>query len=240
MLYPTTLVASVLTLVVCIVAAPHAQPLPVPETAEYAARGLIYAPQSLSKRKNNNNNKLVITTTEETQLTEIQQGSEIQLTEIVEKQLVVIDKTNEARDNVRKNHFKNVNSDKNLVLIVVVEIVDERDSSNKNTRYATHQVRTDNSNNEELIFAVISQAVQMTANSPTGTSTATLGQSTGSSSSAPSFGIYNATAAPTLSNSTQLLPAGAEAPFNNLQQFDDPAIIIEADQEAFVQFGQSS
>lgn len=75
----------------------------------------------MSKRKNNNNNnnnnRLVITTTEETQLTEIQQGSEIQLTEIVKKQLVVIDKTNEARDNVRKNHFKNVHSDQASTLV---------------------------------------------------------------------------------------------------------------------------
>ena len=94
-----------------ILSVPH--PAPAPENAAVAQeRGMIWAPRGIWARRNNDNSDdtITITETEEEQLTVIQQGQEIELTKLVEKRVTVIDQKKVARDNVRKNHFKNKNS----------------------------------------------------------------------------------------------------------------------------------
>ncbi|PQE30672.1 Cas1p-like protein [Rutstroemia sp. NJR-2017a WRK4] len=204
----------------------------IPETTENLARGLVYTPRSLGRQ---GDSVVTITQTQEEQLTEISRGREIQLTKLVQDRLVIIDRTNVARDNIRKNHFRNLNSQQNIIIIVVTQIVDARDSSNKAVRYMTHQVKADNGAKDHR-FIMVQQAQQMTINGASATGTAALPAGTGVANAA-SFSIYDPNAAPSVSNATQILPAGLAAPsLAGVQQFQDPAIIIEENQSAFVSF----
>ncbi|KAB8297323.1 hypothetical protein EYC80_002673 [Monilinia laxa] len=209
-----------------------AYPHPVPETVDNVARGLVYAPRSVGQRVNG---VVTITTTEEEQLTEISRGREIQLTKLVQERLVIIDRTQIARDNIRKNHFRNLNSQQNTVIIVFPQIVDARDPSSKNIRYMTHQIQADNKSQDNQ-FAVVQQAQKMIINGPSPTGTASLPQ--GADTTSSSFiAKYDPNARPSISNATQILPVNAAAPsFVGVKQFQDPAIIIEENQKAKVDF----
>ncbi|KAG0652089.1 hypothetical protein D0Z07_1386 [Hyphodiscus hymeniophilus] len=214
------------------------------DLAHAVERGLVWMPRSLEARKKNSNNNddiITITQLEETQLTVVQRGQEVQLTEIVEDKLVIIDQTKKNKDNIRKNHYKNRNSNVNTVVIVVTTIIDERDQSNVRTRYMTHQVQS----NEEIIeqqIVIVSEAVAMTIGGSGSTGTAVQPASpTGTGSIAPVIMTYDPSAAPSVSNCTMILPAGVSAPsFDNTQVDQDPAIIIEENQAVFVEFVQSS
>lgn len=103
----STMVSLVLSFAALSIASPY--PHPVPETAENIERGLVYNPRSSGHRANSNN-VIIITKTKEEQLTEVSRGREIQLTKLVQERLVIIDQTQIARDNVRRNHFRNLNS----------------------------------------------------------------------------------------------------------------------------------
>lgn len=63
----------------------------------------------IPKRANRNNVEIIDTTFE--QITEIQQGSEIQLTTLVEKKITEQSQKKTAKDNIRLNHYaaKNTN-----------------------------------------------------------------------------------------------------------------------------------
>ncbi|KAM0129062.1 hypothetical protein ACHAP3_008014 [Botrytis cinerea] len=211
-------------------------PHPVPETGKNIARGLVYAPRnSRQQSKANSNNVIIITKTEEEQLTEISRNREIQLTKLVQERLIIIDRTQIARDNIRRNHFKNLNSQQNTIIVVVTQIVDARDRSNKNIRYMTHQIQANNQA-QDTRFVMVQQDQRMTINGASSTGTASLPRGTGTSTS-PSFGTYDPNAAPLVSNVTQILPANAQAPnFAGVKQFQDPAMIIEEGQKAFVNF----
>ena len=192
-------------------------------------------------------------------MTVVERGQELQLTELVEKKLVIIDQTKENKDNIRKNHFKNVNNnvvrafasqlsyaqvseltgEQNTVVIIVTQIIDNRDSSNVNTRYMTHQVQS-NEGAAEQQMVVVSDAQVMTIS---GSSSATQVQAaapSGTGSVSPNVLTYDPNATPSVSNSSMILPAGASAPtFNNTQVDQDPASIIEPNQAMFVQFVSS-
>lgn len=99
----------------------------------------------------------------------------------------------------------------------------------------THQVQADNQA-QDTQFVMVQQAQQMTINGASPTGTASLPQGTGISASS-SIETYDPNAAPSVSNSTQILPVNAVTPsFAGVKQFQDPAIIIEANQKAFVNF----
>ncbi|KAM3068763.1 hypothetical protein ACMFMG_010934 [Clarireedia jacksonii] len=229
-MYYATAAALLFSLVSIVSASPY--PHPVPETTENLARGLVYPSRSLGRGADG---VVIITQTQEQQLTEISRGREMQLTQLVQDRLIIIDRTNTARDNVRRNHFRNLNSQQNTIIIVVTQIVDARNPSNKAVRYMTHQVKVDNQA-KDTQFIIVQQAQQMTINGASATGTASLPGGTGVSNAAP-FSIYNPNAPPSASNATQILPAGVAAPsLAGVQQFQDPAIIIEENQNAFVSF----
>ncbi|KAF7901983.1 uncharacterized protein EAF01_007281 [Botrytis porri] len=230
-----TLVASLfLSLATLIIASPY--PHQVPETDKNIARGLVHAPRnSRQQSKANSNNVIIITKTEEEQLTEISRNREIQLTKLVQERLIIIDRTQIARDNIRRNHFKSLNSQQNIIIIVVTQIVDARDRSNKSIRYMTHQIQADNEA-QDTQFVVVQQDQRMTINGASATGTASLPRGTGTSAS-PLFETYDPNAIPLISNVTQILPMNAQAPnFAGVKQFQDPAVIIEEGQKAFVNF----
>jgi len=87
----------------------------VREPAQAAARGLVWTPRSISldgKNNGKNNNNIVIANLVNVQLTQVQVIQEVQITQVVQN-IIVIDGKKEARDNVRKNHYRNKN--KNVV-----------------------------------------------------------------------------------------------------------------------------
>lgn len=220
---------------------------------------MIWIPRSVEPRKNKNNNDNILTITEleETQLTVVEKGKEVQLTELVEKKLVIIDQTKQNKDNIRKNHFKNKNSNvvsvfpfnasilkadskQNTVVIVVTQIVDIRDSSNVNTRYMTHQVQSNEEITEQQIV-IVSEAVAMTVGGGSSGTQVQPASPTGTGFISPNIMTYDPSAPPSVSNNSMILPAGVSAPnFDNTQVDQDPAIIIEENQAVFVEFVQSS
>jgi hypothetical protein len=119
---------------------------------------------------------------------------------------------------------------------VVTQIIDERDSSNKNTRYMTHQVHSNEEIAEQQIV-VVSDSDAMTV----GATKVRRSLPTATGSIAPNVETFDPTAPASVSNSSMILPAGVSAPtFDNTQVDQDPAIIIKENQAVFVQFVQSS
>lgn len=122
----------------------------------------------------------------------------------------------------------------------MTQIIDSRDSSNKNTRYMTHQVQS-NEGIAEQQMVVLSDAQTMTVGENAGTAVQQFASPTGTGSVSPNIATYDPNAAPSVSNSTQILPSGVSAPkFDNTQVDQDPAIIIQENQAVFVEFVQSS
>jgi len=219
-----------------------------------AAPSLEINKRALSPRKHTVD---IIDTTFE-QLTEIEQGSEIQLTSIVEKKITQESQKETAKDNIRKNHYASKNSNANTVITVVTEVIDAR-SNEQVTRIMTHQVSVKNSgatSNIQVTVAEIKQIIITAAdvnglngggNNAGTSSVSTNSTSTGSTSNnstsiASGSANSNSTAQPPQqitptspllgSNSTLMLPPGATAPTNGQIEFD-PAAILEADQTTF-------
>jgi len=209
--------------------------------------------QGIFPRARGNNNNIVqdITITElsttDFSLPSDQRSQDVELVKLVQEKIIVIDNSRQFRDNVRKNTFRNKNKNVNTVVIVVTEVIDQRDSNNFNTRYLTRQLQS-NSNVEEQVIVVISESQVMTvggSNSnknsrPTRVGTASSSQSTGD---VQQFATYNADAPAQIvqgsSNSQSILPSGVGAPsWSNAQFSEDPAVILEenASQDAFVTF----
>lgn len=102
----------------------------------------------------------------------------------------------------------------------------------------THQVQADNKAQDNQ-FVVVQQAQKMVINGPSPTGTASLPQGTDISTSS-FIATYDPNARLSVSNVTQILPVNAAAPsFAGVKQFQDPAIIIEENQKALVDFVDS-
>jgi hypothetical protein len=104
----------------------------------------------------------------------------------------------------------------------------------------THQVQSNEEIAEQQII-VVSDSQTMTVGSDVGTAVQQFASPTGTGSVSSDIATYDPNAAPSVSNSTQILPSGASAPsFDGTQVDQDPAIIIEENQAVFVEFAQSS
>jgi hypothetical protein len=100
----------------------------------------------------------------------------------------------------------------------------------------THQVQSNKQAADQQII-VISDAQTMTVGGNIGTAVQQTALPTGTGAVSPNIVIYDPSAAPSVSNVTQILPAGISAPsFNGAQVDQDPAAIILENQSLFVQF----
>ncbi|KAL3424767.1 hypothetical protein PVAG01_04048 [Phlyctema vagabunda] len=228
------------------------------QPSQFGARGLTWTPRDLRTRdekdgrdrdnnrdgnnrnKNNNDDLITITQTETIQLTEIQRGREVQLTQVIQKQIQIVDQKKRARDNVRKNHYRNRNRNQNTVIIIVTQVIDVRDSNNRNDRFLARQIRADNDPSFEDVAVVMTEIEQLTVGAGQVQTVASDGLLQAAAlatgvSAAPAIATYNPAAIPG-ANQTQMLPIGASAPNWGLQVENDPAMIIEADQSAMVAF----
>jgi len=135
-------------------------------------------------------------------------------------------------------------------VIVVTQVIDQRDSTNVNTRYLTRQLQS-NQNIQEQAFVVINEVQTMTIGNSQASDqnppvSGQVQQYATYDSTAPAQLVLNSTQQAVASNSTggaifgqQILPAGATAPtWSNAQLSVDPAVILEANpkQAAFVSF----
>jgi hypothetical protein len=138
-------------------------------------RRMFWNPRSLERKddgsKNKNKDTTIIDTTV-VKLTEQSRNSEIELTVKVEEKIQIEEQKKKAKDNVRKNHFRNKNKDvvrknlpkmvyaalanthQNTIIIVITEILDVRDSNNHNIRYMKHQLRADNKAQSDITIQV--------------------------------------------------------------------------------------
>lgn len=132
-----------------------------------------------------------------------------------------------------------------MVIIVVTEIVDQRDNNN-NRRYMTRKLQS-NRNAREQVLIVISESNTMTIRSDDQATRVQELRAQSTDSSEQKYSVFDPEAnASFASNSTddssqELLPEGASAPrWRNAQESLDPAIILESNpsQEVFVEFVQ--
>lgn len=202
-----------------------------------------------NQNNRNNNDKIEITQLVAVQLTEQQRGREVQFTEIVVENLQIIDQTKQNKDNIRKNHFRNRNNKvvclsylnvfpmltaQNTIVVIVTEIIDNRDSNNRNKRYCVHQVHS-NENILEQVVVVVSDRSTMTINDNSGRNNRRQAAATGVP--IPTVVNFDPSADVSANNNTMILPSGLPAPsFKNANQAEDPASIILDGTDAFVDF----
>jgi hypothetical protein len=75
-------------------------------------RRMLWTPRSLQRKDGGGkNNKDTIVDTTVVKLTEKSRNSEIELTILVQEKIRIEDQKKKAKDNVRKNHFRNKNND---------------------------------------------------------------------------------------------------------------------------------
>src|SRR4051812_46600357 len=136
------------------------------------------------------------------------------------------------------------NGSQNTVIVVVTEVIDQRDSKNVNRRYLTRQLES-NRNAQEQAIIVISESQTMTIGGDSRVEgifpTATGVSGAESTGSVQQFGTYDpsAPAAFVADNAQQLLPEGIAAPsWSNAQFSQDPAEITleNPSQGVFVSF----
>ena len=193
-------------------------------------------------------------------MTNSQKSSEVELVQLVQETIVINDQTERNKDNIRKNHFANVYSSvvsippgchscranicKNTIIIIVTDVIDERNVNDKSTRYLSRQIQS-NVQSEEEVTIVIQESQQIivggsnsqsnhTNNGPHGNSSAQLNATAQVN---PNVATVDPNSMSAVSNSTMLLPSGISMPtFGGMQVIQDPAIIIEANQKVFVEF----
>jgi hypothetical protein len=78
-------------------------------------RRLMWAPRSLEQKEesgsNHNKDTITIIDTTVVELTEASRNSEIELTVLVQEKIKIEEQKKTAKDNVRKNHYRNKNRD---------------------------------------------------------------------------------------------------------------------------------
>jgi hypothetical protein len=135
----------------------------------------------------------------------------------------------------------------NTIIIIVTPVIDQRNSNNKKTRYMTHKIQS-NVHSRETVTVVIQESTPIiidvnSSGGSGGSGASRVGvpppQSTAAAQVNPNVMTVdpNSMSAINNCNGTMLLPAGVPPPnFGGMQVIQDPAIIIEANQQVFVDF----
>jgi hypothetical protein len=224
-------------------------------------RRMVWTPRSQRKDSGGKNNKdtLTIVDTTVVELTEKSRNSEVELTIRVQETIQSEDQKKKAKDNVRRNHYRNKNKDvvcdsfsnkwnttshtyQNTIIIVVTEIIDIRDSNNHNKRYMKHQLRADNGKQNditvqvtEVVAITISNSNQNGGNGRTTDNALAASAATAASGAvANAIQTMNPNAPFPASNQTVLLPSGAAAPQGQNTEIDPAAIVEDVTVELIV------
>lgn len=230
------------------------------EAITHAARGVNWPASPIMPRKNNNGNKKdnfngnyqanVQITQEQITILQIDNSpaleqqilqQEIALSQAIQLEILAQQQLQFAIDNIRINTFNNLNSNVNTVLVIVTQVVDNRNSGGNNNRYLVRQLQS-NANIQEQVFVQINEQASMTIANDVPTSVFNSAQASGTGFAAPNLGSYTPGGNISLqAQGLNLLPQGVSVPsFGNAQNFNDPALIIQPNVQAFVQVGQSN
>jgi hypothetical protein len=115
--------------------------------------------------------------------------------------------------------------------VVVTEIIDIRNSNNRNTRYMTHQVHANNRAQQDVVI-MVTEVVAITIDSKSNNNRDSHTQNCNANfatavSAAPAIQTVDPNAPFQSSNATVLLPSGVPAP--SMQNIDlDPGRMVEA------------
>jgi hypothetical protein len=123
--------------------------------------------------------------------------------------------------------------------VIVTEVEDQRNSNNKNSRYLARKIHS-NVQSSEQVTIVIQESTPIVIGASGGSSGGIAPpQSTAAAQVNPNVVTMdpNSMSALSNSNSTMILPAGVPLPnFGGMQVIQDPAIIIQPNQQVFVEF----
>ncbi|KAE8441233.1 hypothetical protein EG329_005597 [Mollisiaceae sp. DMI_Dod_QoI] len=230
------------------------------EAITHAARGVNWSPRAILPRRNNFGNSRdlfsgnyqanVQITEEQVTILQISNSAaleqevlqqEIALSQAIQLQILAQQELQFAIDNIRTNTFNNLNSNVNTVLVIVTQVVDNRQSGISNNRYLVRQLQS-NPSIEEQIFVQITEQASMTIANDIPSNVFASAQASGTGFAAPNLGSYTPGGNISLqAQGLNLLPQGVAVPsFGNAQSFNDPALIIQPNVQAFVQVGQSN
>ncbi|EON98041.1 hypothetical protein UCRPA7_6353 [Phaeoacremonium minimum UCRPA7] len=158
---------------------------------------------------------------------------------LVQSQIALITEVETIKNNIRVNHFKARWPQVNTVIVTVTNVVDLRDSSNKNNRYLINQLLADNAAPESQIVVMVTALDTLTVGAvatPTDLSAVLASASAVSNPTAtPAVASFDQLAPFGQLNQSVLLPFNSSAPSLNVDQvFVDPAAIILPNQALFV------
>ncbi|KAH8602474.1 hypothetical protein B0O99DRAFT_606645 [Bisporella sp. PMI_857] len=258
MLFPT-LSLSLLGFASLSVAAPHLHSrfennaaVAVRQPGSLAERGITWKRDDRGRGRGGDRNDdfdviqdITVTQFQNIVISDEERNRDVQLVQLIQERLIVVDNSREFRDNVRRNTFRNRrddnNNEVNTVIIVVTEIVDNRDGRNER-RYVNRRLQS-NENAQNQVFVVIreSESDPFTSDEQPSRVQELLAQS--SATPQQQFGFYDPNAQAKFDNDSlnveELLPSGASAPrWSNAFETADPAIILDSnpDTAVFVQF----
>ncbi|OBT64830.1 hypothetical protein VE03_06401 [Pseudogymnoascus sp. 23342-1-I1] len=190
-----------------------------------------------NNRNNNDVNNVIISTTV-IQLSDTQRQQEAALIVVIQEQVRQRSgrdfELRKQKDRIRQNHYRNKNQNANTVIIVVTEVVDNR-NNDRRSRYMSRQIRADNNQPSDVTVIIADSAITLVAggNQPKGVAgtaqpTAVVDSAAASASAAALAAIQTVDPnAPFLqTNRTVLAPAGQAFPsFAGVEL--DPARIVE-------------
>ncbi|KAJ2901025.1 hypothetical protein MKZ38_002151 [Zalerion maritima] len=226
-------------------------PAPIPAPPEHRA----VAHPHLEKRTID---LTIVQQIQETNIIVIQQNLDVieELARIAEQQfaariqaeLALISTVETIKNNIRVNHFRNMFSTVNIIVVVVTSVLDTRDNAGGNMRYYVNQELADNGHPESQIMVMVTAAETMTiakdsVSEVSATSAAEeeaketssaeidniIDQISAGSVGLPELRSYDAAFPFGQLDESVLLPFGTEAPKIDLV-FEDPASIIFAGQ----------
>jgi len=218
-----------------------AAPRPI-DDASPAARGLVWEPKAMKNRLQKKSNSffdeeffnsesfsIEIVDTTVVELNEDSRRSETDLTILVQAQIDISNGYNnelrDFRDNIRKNHYRNRNSNENTVIVVVTEVIDIREENSRNTRYVTRHCTADNGRNS-VATVIVQEVVAITIDSGFSSSFFEGYAPTGTASAGSSLQTVSSNAPYLNNNDSQLLPP--QSPLPSFSERDsDPARIVE-------------
>ncbi|KFY31238.1 hypothetical protein V493_01293 [Pseudogymnoascus sp. VKM F-4281 (FW-2241)] len=117
-------------------------------------------------RNRDDDNNIVITTV--IQLSDRQRQQEAALILIVQDEVRRRSGRNyelrDQKDRIRQNHYRNRNQNANTVIVVVTEVVDNR-NNDRRSRYMSRRIRADNGQSSDVTVIVADSAITIVADS---------------------------------------------------------------------------
>ncbi|KAL5354504.1 hypothetical protein ACLOAV_000593 [Pseudogymnoascus australis] len=196
-------------------------------------------------RNNRNDVNNIIISTTVIQLSETQRQQEAALIVIIQDQVRRRSgrdyELREQKDRIRRNHYRNQNRNANTIIVIVTEVVDNRNDERR-SRYMSRQIRADNNQASDVTVIIADSAITLSSgdsqsNGIAGTAQPTAvvdgGAAAASAAALASIQTVDPNAPFLQTNRTVLAPAGEAFPSYAAVELD-PARIVEEGAEGVV------